>query len=112
MDTALIERVCSNPLQFPIVFKTVRRFPYASFFVNEGESGQSSHVFTAAVIQCMGKSELALSGFILPLWRDEQLAQSLNLNFLVVRRLFRYLSSRARGPPQTRGPPRGNHILT
>ena len=39
----LIERMCSNPLQFPIVFKNVRRallrrFPYALFFVIEGET--------------------------------------------------------------------------
>ena len=39
----LIERMSSNPLQFPIVFKNVRRallrrFPYALFFVMGGET--------------------------------------------------------------------------
>lgn len=39
----LAERMSANPLQFPIVFKNVcrallRRFPYALFFVVEGET--------------------------------------------------------------------------
>jgi plasmid stabilization system protein ParE len=40
---AVAERMSANPLQFPVVFKTVRRailrrFPYALFFVMEGET--------------------------------------------------------------------------
>ena len=38
-----IERICSNPLQFPIVFKNVRRallrrFPYMLFFTIDRDS--------------------------------------------------------------------------
>ena len=40
---ALTERMSTNPLQFPIVFKNVRRallrrFPYSLFFVVEGDT--------------------------------------------------------------------------
>jgi plasmid stabilization system protein ParE len=39
---ALVARMCANPKQFPVVFKSVRRallrrFPYSLLFVVEGE---------------------------------------------------------------------------